>query len=314
MLARSIVATIALALCLGAWPASAACIAPPDPVIAPPAPGEEANVETRRDRTGRVIAPVTVNGQGPFRFIVDTGANRSVLSPDLAARLGLSATAEGEVHSIASVTSAPIVNGARLTHGDMLLSSAPMPLLGGRVLAGEDGLLGVDGMQGRRLRMDIRRRCIEIVPSHRAPRLRGFVTIPGELRFGHLVVVRGRIRNVPVNILIDTGSDSSLANPALRDALGPIRTRDDAGIIEAFTAGEPIVLQGGVILPHVRMGEVAVTNVAAYVGDYHIFTLWGFQNEPTLLIGMDVLNQTEAVAIDYGRATVSFRLDQRSQD
>jgi hypothetical protein len=31
-------------------------------------------------------------------------------------------------------------------------------------------------------------------------------------------------------------------------------------------------------------------------------------DEPALLIGMDVLSQTRAIAIDYERATVHFRL------
>ena len=35
---------------------------------------------TRLDRVGRVVTPVVINGRGPFRFVLDTGANRSVLS------------------------------------------------------------------------------------------------------------------------------------------------------------------------------------------------------------------------------------------
>ena len=45
-------------------------------------------------------------------------------------------------------------------------------MLRGAVLAGEQGLLGVDGMRGRRLRIDFERGCIEIIPSADAPRLR----------------------------------------------------------------------------------------------------------------------------------------------
>lgn len=305
-----------VALALTAAPAGSECIEPPpiEEAATPPAPTEGATVQTLRDRRGRVVAPVHVNGQGPYRFIVDTGANRSVISPDLAARLGLQATTTGDVHSIEGVQPAPIAEFATLTHGDVQLSAAPMPILGGSVLAGEYGLLGVDGMQGRRLRMELRRRCIEIIPSQRAPRLRGFVTIQGELRFGHLVVVPGRVRDIDVNVLIDTGADSSLGNVALREALGPVRVREnDPNIGRAFTAGRPIVLERAVVIPRVTMGDVGISNVAAYIGDFHIFSLWGFQNEPTLLIGMDVIGQAEALAIDYERATVSFRLPRRNE-
>jgi predicted aspartyl protease len=44
---------------------------------------------TRPDRIGRVMAPVFVNGVGPFAFVVDTGASSSVISPRVVARLGI---------------------------------------------------------------------------------------------------------------------------------------------------------------------------------------------------------------------------------
>src|SRR5512135_364355 len=44
---------------------------------------------TRRDQVGRVLAAVKINGQGPLRFIVDTGSNRSAIAPETVAKLGL---------------------------------------------------------------------------------------------------------------------------------------------------------------------------------------------------------------------------------
>lgn len=45
---------------------------------------------TRRDRIGRIWAPVLVNGEGPFRLVLDTGASHSALTPRLAQMLGIS--------------------------------------------------------------------------------------------------------------------------------------------------------------------------------------------------------------------------------
>ena len=53
----------------------------PEPLFAAP---------TRLDRIGRVMTQVMVNGKGPFRFVIDTGASRSTLAPHLAKSLGLS--------------------------------------------------------------------------------------------------------------------------------------------------------------------------------------------------------------------------------
>src|SRR5579859_2513690 len=44
---------------------------------------------TTHDHIGRVVVPVMINGQGPFRFVVDTGASHSTISPKAASALGL---------------------------------------------------------------------------------------------------------------------------------------------------------------------------------------------------------------------------------
>ncbi len=273
-------------------------------------PADFAMGPTRSDRLGRVVAPISVNGQGPFRFIVDTGANRSVLSQGLADRLGLTPSGSGEVHSVHGVMTAPLVDVASLRYGELSLNSTQLPMLQGAVLAGQQGILGVDGMRGRRLRMDFERNCIEIVASREARRLRGWAAIPGELRFGHLVVVRGSISGVRVQMLLDTGSDSSLANIALREALNA-RFRRNRGYEEAtiaHSAGQTVVLNDAIRISRMMMGELEVRNVIAYVGNFHIFQLWQLTNEPALLIGMDVLSQARGFAIDYERGVVYLHI------
>ncbi len=273
-------------------------------------PVESAQGGTWRDRVGRVVAPVFVNGQGPFRFIVDTGANRSVLSQRLATRLGLSPIGIGDVHSIEGVRQAPMVEVGALSYGALSMLSQTLPVLEGGIFAGELGLLGVDGMAGRRLRMNFRDNCIEIVNSRGARPLQGWVTVPAELRFGHLLLTTGRVRNVEFRVLVDTGSDATLANPALRDLLLPLqaaRATHHSGR-SAFTATRPIVYDNAVVMPRLYLGEIQISNIVAFVGDYHIFNLWGLNDEPTMLIGMDVLSQTREIAIDYERASLHFRI------
>lgn len=304
-------------LCGGA--ASAECVAPPpapEPAaVAPPslpatAPADTVTGQARLDHTGRVVAPVMVNGQGPFRFIVDTGANRSVLSQGLAEHLGLAPQGAGEVNTIVGVTTAPLVEVADLSYLGLDLPSAPLPVLSGPVFAGEQGLLGVDGMEGRRLLIDIERGCVEVRPSHGAPHLFAWTTIRGQLRFGHLIVMPGKIRDVPINVIIDTGSDSTLANTALRDALRAHLSYDASRLTaaRAYTAGMPVVLDSAIATPRLRLGSLFINHIYAYVGDFHVFSLWGLTEEPTLLLGMDVLSHLRAVAIDYGRSIIQVQL------
>jgi predicted aspartyl protease len=263
-------------------------------------------------RGGRMVAPMMVNGVGPFRFIVDTGANRSAISQELATRLGLTPIGTGDVHPVSGVIVAPMTNVDTFHYGGVNLNAtSEVPIVQGAVLGGEAGLLGVDGMRGRRLRVDFDNRCIEISSAGTPfPRRRGWETIHGELRFGHLLVIQGSIRGQAINVLIDTGSDSTLANPAFRDQLrsGIRVSRDRTDYARAYTAGTPIVMESAVLIPRFSMGGVQITGITAYVADFHIFRLWEFDDEPAILIGMDVLSQTRSIAIDYQRATVHFRL------
>ncbi len=175
-----------------AWPAAARaeCVgaqhldAGPVPVI------QELGGTVRRDPRGRMVTPVMVNGHGPFRFIVDTGANRSALSPRVAAALGLIATGSAAVHSIHQVVEAPVVDVQSISYGGLRFASSSLPVLEGVFLGGEDGLMGIDGMRGQRMRMDFERRCIEITPALTAPPLRGWTAVRGRLQFGGLVLVR----------------------------------------------------------------------------------------------------------------------------
>jgi hypothetical protein len=46
---------------------------------------------TLRDRIGRIWAPVLINGKGPFRLVLDTGASHSAIISRVADALGVSA-------------------------------------------------------------------------------------------------------------------------------------------------------------------------------------------------------------------------------
>ncbi len=94
-----------------------------------------------------MTAPVRLDDQGPFPFVVDTGANQTVISDVLAASLGLPRGEPAALHGVAGVQVADTVRAARLEVGgrverDVVLSVLPQAALGG------PGLLGVDRFDG----------------------------------------------------------------------------------------------------------------------------------------------------------------------
>ena len=130
-----------------------------------------------KDGAGRAVALININGQGPFRFIIDTGANRSVLSQALATRLGLAHSGEGVVHSIDGAELAMLVNVESLSFGALHLSAGETPVLDGPMLDGEHGLLGIDGMAGRLLHVDFTKRCVEIYESAAQMPMKGWLSV-----------------------------------------------------------------------------------------------------------------------------------------
>ncbi len=296
-------ATVALLFAAPAWLAAPASACDPLATGASSVSGA-----TTTDGSGRAVALINVNGQGPFRFIIDTGANRSVLSRALATRLGLAHAGMGIVHSIVGPEPATLVNVEALSFGALRLSSGETPVLDGDMLDGAHGLLGVDGMAGRLLHIDFTKNCVEIHENAAQMPLQGWLSVPARMRFGSLLLVQGEIVGVRVNVLIDTGSEISLANERFRDALLIVGARSiQYRNGHAFTSGRPIVLAQRVWTPRLYLGRTVVGAVNAYIGNFHIFELWGLQDEPTVLIGMDVLRRSREMAIDYGNGVVHFR-------
>ena len=297
IVAAMLLGTAALSL----QPAAHAC----EPLDAG-APGATSAIT--RDDVGRAVAPISINGQGPFRFVIDTGANRSVLSHALAARLGLAPSGEGVVHSIGGEEPATLVNVDSLSFGVLNLSSGDTPVLDGPMLDGEHGLLGVDGMAGRLLHVDFTNHCVEIYDNPAQLPTEGWLSVPARMRFGTMLIVEGEIQGVTVNVLIDTGSNISLGNERFREALRGVAARSveyHGG--RAYTFGRPLLLERTVWTPSLRLGHMVVDGVNAYIGDFHIFDVWELQHEPTLLIGMDVLARSREMAIDYQHGVVHFR-------
>lgn len=273
-------------------------------------PGLLGTVGTDPNASGRISAPVFVNGQGPFKFFVDTGANRSALSAGLAQRLGIVSDSQAEVHGVSGVRIAPIAKVHSLRSGAFEMRDRVLPILGDDLIEPADGLLGVDGFDGLRLEFDNRFQTMNVRRSSRGwTDIRPGYTLRAEFKFGQLVSTRGRIGDLSVPIVFDTGTDIGLANTALRAALtSPSRVAASAVSGTRLTnAARPVFVDDSVLVPKIQLDGCVLTNALAVVGDFHIFKLWGLIDQPAMIIGMSVLNKLRSFAIDYGRKELQFR-------
>jgi predicted aspartyl protease len=321
-LAGSLVTAVSLAAIDTAAPPGvpAPQIQPVGPQLPPPAlPGSAAADSadaalfaspTRLDHIGRIVAPVMINGRGPFRFIVDTGATHSTISPALAARLGLQPNAEAsvEVNGITGTARVPGVTVAKLQAGDLSIEDTNFPVVWAPLMAGADGILGAAGLQSQRLLVDFRHNRVVIYRASRRSTPSGFMRVPARRLGAGLVTVEAVVGGVPVRAVIDTGSERSLGNLALLEALRARHphSSERRQLANVYGATMEVVSGDAQMAPTIVIDALRITDATLVYGDFHIFKVWDMQDKPALIIGMDILGTVDALTIDFHHADVFF--------
>lgn len=264
--------------------------------------GENDQVVTMTDRSRRMTAPVLINGQGPFDFMVDTGTNRSVISDRVAAALGLPHGPQARLHGIVSSEIVQTIKLESLQIGERVAKNLTVPALPERYMEA-DGILGVDGLKDQRLVLDFLGNSLRIEPSRTKPS-DDVAPIKARRRFGQLTVVDTDLAGSQVAVLIDTGSEVSVGNSVLRQL---VDRRIGTGRVQAVSllgaTGDRATGEFGSV-PLFRLGRLEVSNLRLVYADLHPFRLWELTRRPAILLGADLLRFFERVSIDYGRNEV----------
>jgi predicted aspartyl protease len=264
---------------------------------------------TRIDHVGRIVVPVMIEGKGPFRFIVDTGASSSTISPQLALTLGLDPTLQATmiVNGITGTAQVPSVAIGRLQAGDLVIEDARFPVVWAPLMAGADGILGVAGLRKETVFVDFRRNRVVISRSLAGSDRVGFDTVPAKVLSDGLITVQGRIGDVRVQAIIDTGSERSIGNPALHAALyAQRRAGAISSVTDVYGATTDVATGEMELVPTISLGTVNISNVTVVFGDFHIFEVWGMEDRPAVIIGMDVLGTVNSLGIDFRRSQIYF--------
>ncbi len=265
---------------------------------------------TRRDKIGRIWAPVLINGKGPFRLVLDTGASHSALTARVAETLGIPVDPAHSVMMRGATGSAvvPLIPVESLEVGELLMEPRRLPIVPD-ALGGAEGILGTDGLANKRIHIDFRRDSITIMRSKNQKASAGFATIPVKFLRGRLLVVDANMGGVSVKAIIDTGGQSTLGNEALRTALIERRRKYSIGTPDEVT-GATLDVQAGnrVATPLLALGDITVRNSAMTFADFAIFEHWKMTQEPAMLIGMDVLGLLDTLVIDYRRRELQVKL------
>jgi predicted aspartyl protease len=280
--------------------------------LAAPLQPDLSAVAAATDAAKRLRVNVQIEGSGPYLFIVDTGADRSVLAAEVAANLGLlhgdRVMMEGVVRAVAADT----VTMGQLSFGPVTCRNLTVPILP-RSMLDADGYLGLDTLDGHRVTFDFKNRTLRV--SEPRSRLGGLWVKHDESRIrasgsaGHLRAVDCSVDGVTATAFIDTGAEVSAGNSSLLAALlarRRVRYDIEAMPLTDITGGE---ISGEVtIVNKIQLMELEFTGCPLVIADFQIFDVWGLRGQPALLIGMNFLRQFSKVSIDYGLKELRFDL------
>jgi predicted aspartyl protease len=315
-----IVGAVAALAVLGPARASVPPEAPP-PAVAPPVvsavapPGTtegDAPSETlplAQDNSTRLTLAVMVDGKGPYAFLVDTGSDRTSISRELAAVLALPPGPRVIIHGSGGADPAQTVVIDRLDIGNRTIRHVEAPALAAKNL-GADGMLGVDALRDLHLVMDFRALRLSSSQSRAEPLDEHTIVVRGKSRYGQLILANSKVHGVPVLVVLDSGSDLSIGNPAL---LKLLTGRQPAAVPQRTTrivtaTGRHLTLELDQIA-EAEVGGVTIRNMPLAFAQLHTFDRFGLTRQPALLLGMDVLGLCQKVTVDLRRREATFTLN-----
>lgn len=272
-----------------------------------PVPVDDDVLTYQNDAQQRMTVPVDIEGKGPFRFLVDTGAERTVISRELARYLRLGEGERATLHSMTEVQEIRTVRIPALKVSTKTVRDINAPALE-RANMGAEGILGVDTLKAHRVLFDFARQTMTITPS-RVPEEHwdaDTIVVTARNRFGHLVLVDASVDGQKVYVIIDTGAQVSVGNQALRRRLERRKRLKNPKPITLVSVTGGSISADYTIVKEFKLGGVDIKGMPLAFAEVHPFRALKLTDRPAILLGMDALKLFERVSVDF--ATRKVRL------
>jgi predicted aspartyl protease len=260
-----------------------------------------------RKLRSRLTVEVGVNGTGPYRFVVDSGADSSVIGTRLASDLALP---KGRPAMLNTVTdSAPVdrVLVRSLQLGPTVFNDLELPRLDENDI-GATGMIGLDALVNQRLMLDFDRRKISVDDASRpASPWDGEIVVVARMKRGQLILTQVKANGLPLDAVIDTGSEITIGNKALRDRIvrrGKVKL-DKVDIIGVSGKAATVELA---MVDELKVGAITLSNVAVAFADVPPFEVFSLHQRPALLLGTDLMENFRKVSLDFRARRVRFQL------
>jgi predicted aspartyl protease len=260
----------------------------------------------RIDPSGWIVADVTLNGEGPFGFIVDTGATRSIVFSSLASELGLT-RAELPPHRVIGTSSSglfPTYVIGELAIGPARISPlVTVTLENWRPDPGSpQGVIGLDFLARYRIVFDAVAREMRLYdPDELAPSgTSAWRTVALHRRdfgldSGDLFVVEGWVDRTRTDFMLDLGAGATIVNSHAykqrtdhrsRTTFSPPQPQTSSRVVDAL---EESSSAKRVYVRHIRTEDAIWRNLSIVVYDAAVFRELGQSEEPFGLFGSDLV-------------------------
>lgn len=262
-------------------------------------------VQIQRDNHDRMTVPVRIGASGPYDFLIDTGSERTVLSRQIANAIGLPVADKGTVVGVAGSQLVDLVDVDEISLGKRTYYTLSAPLLEADHI-GADGIVGLDSLQDQRILFDFEANRILVGDAASLGGSRGFeIIVRAKQRSGQLIMTNAVVDGVHTDIILDTGSDSSIGNMALRKALARRNKTQDTVLysVTGQTLGAEVIRAS-----MINVEGLQLHNTYLAFADSPAFRRLGLANRPALLLGMAQLRLFRRVAIDFATRKVLFDL------
>jgi predicted aspartyl protease len=271
--------------------------------------GSEDNdlIQGATDAHERLTVSVTVNGSGPFRFLVDTSSQQTILSTELATQLVLAQRPAVQIVGMAGVDRVATARVDEISFGKQSVMSLTVPLLESEHV-GADGILGTDALQGQRVVLDFVNDRISIGSPNEVGAASGYeIVVRGRRRSGRLILTNALIDGVRADVVVDTGAQGAIGNRALQRAM-----RGKKAGIGALTSVTGQVLTAEFeAARELKLSSLRLSNVLIAFADSPAFAALKLAGRPAIFLGMREMRAFKRVAIDFASRKVSFDVPER---
>jgi predicted aspartyl protease len=268
----------------------------------------------KTEQYDRMTVPVRLSGTGPYRFLVDTGADKTAISRQLAGRLNLVSGTNAAVHGVAGVTTVSTANvpSLELARKDVTISDAPLL---DNVNMGADGILGVDSLSSQRITFDFEGQTMAIVPSRmpEATKVAGEIVIQAHRKKGRLLMTDASANGHNIAVVVDTGAQVTIGNEALRQKLTARQLSDPLQKVQLMSVTGGLIMGDYMFIKELAIGGVTLKNLAVVFTDAHTFKQLGLEKKPALLLGMNAMRAFKKVSIDFANRKFKVVLPESSE-